>query len=99
VCSPGRPCVILDYEQLVAFHRAITDRWTGGGVRVGHLRRPGYDATTVGRVVRYAPSAPACTVVHELAHVLSRSVEHGEAFWRAYVVVDRLAVDVWAALR
>lgn len=91
---------MLDFDELRTFALAITrsGSWTGRPVSIGLERRMGWDGSCVGRVVRFAQRAPACTVVHELAHVLSRDIDHGKAFWQAYQRVDLLAQTVWRSI-
>jgi hypothetical protein len=100
VCSPGAPCVVLDFDQLRTFALAITrsGSWPGRQVSVGLERRMGWHGSSIGRVVRFASTAPACTVVHELAHVLSGDIDHGKPFWQAYQRVDLLAQTVWRSI-
>lgn len=97
MCSPDHPCATLTFDELRTFALAVTadPGWSGRQVSIGIERRMGWLGSTIGRVVRFATTAPACTVVHELAHVLSHDTDHGPAFWRAYQQVDLLAQTVW----
>jgi hypothetical protein len=97
MCSPDRPCVTLDFDELRTFALAVTHNpaWRGRQVSVGLERRDGWHGSCWGRVIRFAAQAPACIVVHELAHVRSHTLDHGPAFWQAYQQVDSLAQAVW----
>jgi hypothetical protein len=97
MCTPDRPCPVLDFASLRTLALWVTESpdWPGRAVSIGLSRRPGYDGYVLGRVVRFAPQAPACVVTHELAHVLTRTVDHDARFWRTQADVDCLANEVW----
>lgn len=99
MCDPGRPCPTLGFADLAALTDAATRHrdWLGPAVLAGRLTGDGFGKTT-GRVVRYADSAPACTVPHELAHVLQwPNVDHDREWQADYVWTSLIVVQVWGS--
>jgi hypothetical protein len=97
MCRHDPPCPLLDFATLRALTLAVTESpgWRGRAVSVGLCRHPDYDGYVLGRVIRYADPAPACTITHELGHILTRTTRHDDEFWQAQAEADRLAADVW----
>lgn len=86
MCRAGDPCPLLDYDGLVSFTTWFTTHpgWTWRTPMVTPL--PADDprfGKVVGRVVRYAPIAPACIVPHELAHLIA-GPDHSDAWWQRF---------------
>lgn len=100
MCNRDGDCPTLAWPELLALTEAVTHdpRWHGRPVLVGRLHgRPAYAGWTVGRVVRYAPLAPACTVPHELAHVMRPDDGHDRAWLVEYLRLGLIADELWTS--
>ena len=88
---------MLTYSELRSLAEAVTanPHWPGPAVEVSRLVAAG-DAhgKTTGRVVRFPHRAPACTVPHELAHVLRwPDVDHDRAWAVEYLRLGLITRD------
>lgn len=91
-------CPILNFDQMVLTAQAITAHpsWTGPQLWFTVENRPGVYGSTIpgSHLVRFARTAPRCTVAEELAHVLEPYSAHGDRWWAEFARLEALRESI-----